>query len=100
MPENTDNNNQENQNDVATSGRMPFLFIAGFVLVFVGVLLVIASLAFGGSDISASGGITIFIGPFPIVIGAAPDASGLMLIGLILAAITLVSFIMLRRRVG
>jgi uncharacterized membrane protein len=51
------------------------LVAAGMILVFAGGLLVLAATATGGGGgSSVSTGIVIFIGPFPIVFGAGPDA--------------------------
>jgi uncharacterized membrane protein len=66
------------------------------VLVFVGlVILVVASLVFGGSG--SVGGI-ILIGPIPIVFGAGHDASWLIVISIILAVLSLVLFLVMNRR--
>ncbi len=73
------------------------LFTAGFVLVFIGVILVVAASAFGG-DGSASSGIVIFVGPFPIVFGAGPNAGWLILIGVVLAALSVAVFVLMRRK--
>jgi uncharacterized membrane protein len=45
-----------------------------------------------------SGGAVIFIGPFPIVIGAGPDATLLVLVGIVLAVLSVVVFFVLRRK--
>lgn len=73
------------------------LFLAGFIIVLVGVaVFVAASLLFGGS---ASGAVVIFIGPFPIVFGAVPEATWLVLIGVILASLSVILFVIMRRRI-
>lgn len=82
----------------STADKLPLLLLAGLAIIFTGIILVIAASALGGTDTSVSGGIIIFIGPFPIVFGAGPDAPWLILIGVILAIISLVSFILLKRR--
>jgi uncharacterized membrane protein len=74
------------------------LLILGVALVFVGILvLVIVSLLSGGSG---NVGVVIFIGPFPIVFGSGPDAVWLILIGVILAVLSVVFFIVMNRRFG
>jgi uncharacterized membrane protein len=80
------------------SSRFLLLLIAGFVLVFVGiaVIFVAAALSSGGS---ASGGVVIFIGPFPIVIGAGPDVTWIVLFSIIIAVLSVVLFLFMRRRV-
>jgi uncharacterized membrane protein len=76
-----------------------FLFlILGFVLVFVGITIVlVAVMLYGGG--SASFGAIIFIGPFPIVIGAGPEATLLVLFSIILAVLSVIVFLVMRRRI-
>jgi LPXTG-motif cell wall-anchored protein len=78
-------------------GRWGWVFAAGFGIIMVGMLLIGASSALSGSG-STSTGIVIFIGPFPIVFGSGPDAAWLILIGLIIAAISAVLFVVRRRK--
>ena len=80
------------------SSRFLAFLILGIALVLVGiVVLVVASFVFGSSG---SVGVVIFIGPFPIVFGAGPDAIWLILIGIIIAALSLVLFLVMNRRYG
>jgi uncharacterized membrane protein len=59
---------------IAVSGRLFLFLILGFALVFIGVaVILIATVLYAGS--SANVGAVIFIGPFPIVIGAGPDVT-------------------------
>ena len=82
--------------DISVSSRLFGFLLLGIVLVFVGlVILVVASLVFGGSG--SVGGI-ILIGPIPIVFGAGPDASWLIVISIILAVLSLVLFLVMNRR--
>jgi uncharacterized membrane protein len=72
--------------------------ILGFVLVFVGIIVVlVAAVLYGGG--SANFGGIIFIGPFPIVIGAGPDATLMVLFGIILAVLSVIMFIVMSRRI-
>jgi uncharacterized membrane protein len=75
-----------------------FLFLVlGFVLVFIGIIVVfIATVLYGGG--SASAGAVIFIGPFPIVIGAGPDVTLIVLFSIILAVLSVVVFLVMNRR--
>lgn len=83
---------------IAVSSRLLGFLILGIALVFVGiVVLVVASLAFGSSG---SVGIVIFIGPIPIVIGSGPNADWLILIGIILAVLSIVLFLVMDRKFG
>jgi uncharacterized membrane protein len=81
----------------ATVSRFFLLLISGFVLVFVGiaVILITAVLFSGGS---ASAGVVIFIGPFPIVIGAGPDVTWIVLFSVIIAVLSVVVFLVMNRR--
>jgi uncharacterized membrane protein len=80
------------------SSRLFLLLISGFVLIFVGiaVILVAAVLYSGGST---SAGAVIFIGPFPIVIGAGPDVTWIVLFSIILAVLSIVVFLVMNRRI-
>jgi len=92
-------NNQENDGEtdgIEVSSKVFWLLIFGFILIFVGfAVVVISSFALGGSG-SAAG--VILIGPIPIVFGAGPDASWLILIGVIITVLSVVSFLVLNRR--
>lgn len=79
-------------------GRLGWVFAAGFGIIMAGMLIIGAASAFGGGNGSTSTGVVIFIGPFPIVFGSGPDATWLILIGLIIAAISAVLFFAIRRK--
>jgi uncharacterized membrane protein len=90
---------EDNSGDegVAVSSRLFLLLISGFVLVFVGIaVIVVASALYSGG--SVSGGVVIFIGPFPIVVGAGPDVSLIILVSVILAVLSVVVFLVMNRR--
>ena len=79
------------------SSRLFLFLILGFVLVFVGVVvLLIATVFYAGG--SGNVGAVIFIGPFPIVIGAGPDVTWIILFSVILAALSIVVFLVMNRR--
>ncbi len=91
---------QENEDEgTPVSSRLFGFLILGIALVFVGiVVLAVASAFFGGSG---SAGVVIFIGPFPIVFGSGPNAVWLIVIGIILAVLSIVFFLVMnRRRIG
>ena len=72
------------------------LLLLGFALIFVGVvILIVASFVLGGQT---NGAVIIFIGPFPIVFGSGPSAAWLILIGVIIAAISIAMFIIMNRK--
>ena len=93
--------NEENsvnvEEGVTVSSRFFLLLLAGFVLVVVGVVVVFVVAVFSGSS-SVSGGAIIFIGPFPIVIGAGPDVAWLVLFSVIFTVLGVVVFFVLRRK--
>ncbi len=81
---------------ISISSRLFALIALGFVLVFVGiVVLAVAAIVFGGSG--SVGGV-IFIGPIPIVFGAGPDAAWLILISVVLAVLSMIVFLVMSRR--
>ena len=88
---------QETEDEgITVSSRLFGFLILGIALVFVGiVVLVVASLVLGSSG---SVGVVIFIGPFPIVFGSGPNVGWLILIGIILAVLSIVLFWVMNRR--
>lgn len=71
------------------------LFIIGFFLIFVGIIILMVATVL--SDGSANFGAFIFIGPFPIVMGAGPEALWMILFAIILAVLSVIMFLVLRR---
>jgi uncharacterized membrane protein len=84
---------------VTVSSRLFLLVILGFVIVFVGVILIVVAAALSGGG-AASVGAVIFIGPFPIVIGAGPDMTFLIVVGVVLAVLSVIVFLVMRRKGG
>jgi len=93
-----DEKSQETAEEGITVSSRLFLFlILGFVLVIVGIVVIlIATVLYGGG--SASAGVVIFIGPFPIVIGAGPDVTWIVLFSIILVVLSVVVFLVMNRR--
>jgi len=86
---------ESSEGGVAVSGRVMSLLLAGFVLVFVGIaVIVVASLVFGNGG--SVGGV-ILIGPIPIVFGSGPNAAWLIGIGVVLTIISVAAFFILNR---
>ncbi len=78
------------------SNRLFGVLIIGFLLVFIGIIILAIASVFSSSG---SFSVVIFIGPFPIVFGAGPDAYWLILIGIILAVLSIVfSYIFIRKK--
>ena len=89
---------EEENEGFTVSNRFLALLFLGIALVLAGIIvLVVASLELGGSG---SVGVVIFIGPFPIVFGSGPDSKWLILIGIIIAAISIVAFLVMNKRYG
>jgi len=63
---------------------------------FAGVVVLIAAAALQG-DTNISGGLLIFIGPIPVVLGAGPHAFIAVLLAVILTIVGFVVFFWLRR---
>jgi uncharacterized membrane protein len=80
---------------IEVSSRFMLLLVLGFVVVTVGIILIAIS-SIGGGSVSVGG--IIFIGPFPIVFGAGPDAAWLIAISIMLAVVSVVLFVLFRRR--
>jgi uncharacterized membrane protein len=81
---------------IAVSSRLVRLLILGVALILVGIAVLIVASFVSGS--STSVGVVVFIGPFPIVFGSGPSAAWLILIGVILAVLSVVLFWMMNRR--
>jgi uncharacterized membrane protein len=94
-----DEKSQETAEEGITVSSRLFLFlILGFSLVVVGIIVIlISTVLYGGG--SASAGAVIFIGPFPIVIGAGPDVTWIVLFSIILVVLSVVVFLVMNRRI-
>lgn len=79
------------------SGRVLMVFFVGFAAILIGIILVVLAAAVGGGSSSVGG--VIFIGPFPLVFGAGPDAAWLIVISLVIAVLMLVLLFVWRRKV-
>jgi uncharacterized membrane protein len=83
---------------ITVSNRFFLLLILGSILVFVGIVVILIATVLYGSG-SVSGNAIIFIGPFPIVIGAGPDVTLIVLFSIILAFLSIVVFLVMNRRI-
>jgi uncharacterized membrane protein len=71
------------------------IFIASFVIIFVGMLfMMLASVSPG----SATSGLFVFIGPFPVAIGAGSQSSFVIALVFALAILGMVFFFLFTRR--
>jgi uncharacterized membrane protein len=98
MARSDDEETRDNEEEgITVSSRLYLFLILGFALVFVGVVVIlIATVLYGGS--SANVGAVIFIGPFPIVIGAGPDVTWIILFSIILAVLSIVVLLVMNRK--
>ena len=99
MLRSADEENQEIvEEGITVSSRFFLLLILGFAIVIVGIILIlIAAVLYSGG--SANAGAVIFIGPFPIVIGAGPDVTWIVLFSIILAVLSVVMFLVMNRKI-
>jgi len=67
------------------------MLLFGFLLVFAGVVVIMASALFGG-DGTVSGGAIIFVGPIPIILGAGSDAFLMIVLAAVLMIIGFILF--------
>lgn len=89
----------EEENDdtgLTVSSRFFAFLVLGIALVLIGIAVLVVASLFAGS--STSVGVVIFIGPFPIAFGAGPNATLLIIIGIILAVLSIVVFIVMNKR--
>jgi len=61
---------------------LPKILILGFCIILIGAVLILVSAATGSS---ATGGVLLFIGPLPIILGAGSEASTVTLISTLIA---------------
>ena len=98
MLRNIDEENRETVGKgLALSYRFFLLLFLGFILIVVGMaVILVASVFYGGG--SVSGGAVIFIGPFPIVIGAGPDVTWIVFFSIILVVLGVVMLLVITRK--
>jgi uncharacterized membrane protein len=82
-----------------TSGKLLALFMLGFSITILGLILVVVAAALSQSSQASFGGV-IFIGPFPIAFGAGPGALWLILFAIILTVLSIIMFLVFRRKVN
>jgi uncharacterized membrane protein len=85
-----------------TSGLTKFsplsvLLLVGTAAIFIGMLLLVLGSVSNLSQ-GASGGAIILIGPIPIILGSGPNSFALVAIGAVLTLVTVVFFLILRRK--
>jgi uncharacterized membrane protein len=89
-------NKEDESGELSVSGRLFGFLLLGITLVFVGIaVLVIASVVLASSG--SVGGV-ILIGPIPIVFGAGPNSTWLIIISVTLTIAIVALFVLLSRR--
>jgi uncharacterized membrane protein len=85
------------ESEPQTSRRLFLLFVLGFFIIVAGIVVVMVAAVLSSSGSASFGGI-IFIGPIPIVFGSGPGAQWLILFAILLAVLSIVMFLITRRR--
>ena len=96
MAEKMNQKSEDVDEGIQVSSTLSLLFLLGFAVVIIGIILVLAASLLGGGSASVSG--VIFIGPFPIVFGAGPDAAWLITISIAISAVMILAFVFMRRK--
>ena len=73
------------------------VFLLGFVLIFVGMIFLIASSILYG-DVQTTTSIVILVGPIPIILGSGPYSILAILLATILTILGIVFFLQMRKR--
>lgn len=81
--------------DSSMSQKFLMLFVVGFLIIFVGIIILMVAAVL--SNGSTNFGVFIFIGPSPIVVDAVPEAPWMVLFAVILAILGIIMVVMLRR---
>jgi len=89
---------EENNGEAFAFKRFIMLFIIGFIMIFVGVIILMVAAAIYGGRTASFGGI-IFIGPIPIVFGAGPEVLLMVIVAIILAVLSIIMFFVFRKKV-
>jgi uncharacterized membrane protein len=79
-------------------GVLLALFIGGILIFFVGMMFLAVAVSFLSHGNSTSFGVVVFLGPFPIVIGAGPEPTLLLLVAVIVAILFVSVFLLTRLR--
>lgn len=95
----TQGRNIEDVNHASSKFRQfLILLIIGFFIIFTGIITTIIAVLLSGGSVDFCA--LIFIGPFPIVVGAGPEATWMILFAIILAVLSIITFLILRRKTG
>ena len=87
----------ETEQEESRSSLPTRLFLFGFLLVFAGVIVIMAS-AFLSGDANMSSGAIIYVGPIPIILGAGTDAFLMIILAAVLTVIGFIVFFWIRKQ--
>lgn len=76
------------------------LLVFGFVLVFVGVVVLLVDALLSGGQSNVSGGVVIVVGFIPVLMGFGPYGFYAVLVGAVLTVVAFVVFVWARRKSG
>ena len=76
---------------------LSWILFSSFAMILIGMILMIAASLTQGQGVT-SGGAVILIGPIPIILGAGPESTWLILLGAIITAIAFVAFLLARKK--
>lgn len=74
------------------------LLVSGFLVILIGIIVLAVASSYDHNG-SAGFGAVVFIGPFPIIVGAGPDAVWMVLFGTIIAVLSIITFLLTYRKV-
>ncbi len=89
---------EHGQEQESSSSLLMKLLLLGFAVMFVGIIVIMASALLSG-DADVSGGAIIFVGPIPIILGSGTDAFLAIVLAAVLTIIGFIVFFWMRRQV-
>ena len=89
---------ENGEGHVSRSSLLTQLLPLGFMLIFVGVIVIAASVLFSG-DSNVSGGAIIYVGPIPVIVGAGTDPFLAVVLAAVLTVIGFIVLFWMRRQV-
>ena len=78
------------------------LLFLGFILMFIGIVALIAAAFLQGQSgqSSVSGAVVIFVGPIPVILGVGPYSFYTILLAVVLTIVGFVAFFLMRRQLS
>jgi len=84
--------------ELVSARKFLILLIIGFAIIFLGIIiLMVATFLYGGGSVNF--GTIIFIGPFPIVIGAGPEAIWMVLFAIVIAVVSIIMLLIMHKEI-